>query len=718
MLKTNNRIFIICILVVLLGTLTFANVLLIELKGYHIVSQKNLSSFDVSVKNTPLQARRGTIFDCNNNVIAEDITKYNILFYLSKSHVGVGNTPAYVVDKEKTAKLVAEILGCNPEKILVHLNNEKLYQTEIGDIGRGLTLAQKEAIEALGLPGIEFKTVLSRYYPYSSFAAHVIGYAYNLRNEDDSYTMKGIMGIESYLNDYLKGTDGKKVYTVDANNYELPNQTISYQASENGDDIYLTLDANIQIPLNTCLEQISNVNGVINSWGIIMEAKTGKIVAMGAYPTYDQNNPQVDNWLDYCCSIAYEPGSLLKTFVYAAAFDTNPDFKLSDTFNSNPIYYNYDSSKDMIYIVNKNQKYLSSLNNFHDRNNRGIVDFAYAYAYSLNTGTATILSRYLTTKTYVKYLESFNFYKKVGVFGLYEETGTKNLTNIVDIVNSTYGQACSYTAIQLMQAYTAFCNEGTMIKPYLIDKIVDSQTGEIKYLGKTETVGQPISAETSQKILDLMKVSFNEINSWHAGWTPGIISGGKTGTGEVSSSSGYSNETIHSILIISPIDDPKYITLIAYRDDSIDGRATYWQTYVRNMFNKIIPKYLTEEVEQEVLLQKGSMVNLINHSREYVTQKCEELDVNTISIGFGNTVIAQYPNENDTIVSGQKVFVLYGYDGISVPNMIGWSNKDILRYWDLSKIQITIEGSGYVYKQSIKQGTIIDDNSDLHVYLR
>jgi penicillin-binding protein 2B len=412
--------------------------------------------------------------------------------------------------------------------------------------------------------------------------------------------------------------------------------------------------------------------------------------------------------------VAYEPGSVMKTFTWAIGLDANPDFKLENTFNGNTYYLGAAGDGNIKRVASPSSPgYVSTIWNFA-KWQYGETNYWDAFRLSINAGALSILEQYLTKEIYVEYLHKFNFFKPVNVFGIENESeGIENLDHVYDLGPSTFGQACGYTALQVMQGYTAFCNDGYMVKPYIVDKIVNRYTGETVYQGQTEIVGHPIKAETAKLVQALMK----QTNTSYA--NPNLSVGGKTGTAQVAENGRYGNQWVHSIVLTMPADDPKILVYVCYQDYSAYGHN---QSFVQDLEQTIAEQYnmsttnLTPENPDKQIFE-DAMPNLVNHSLEYVNRKLAACQANITFIGTGPTVIAQYPEEGSTIITGQTVMLLLNRETITMPDMRGWSRKEVTAFWELTGIEITLDGSGYVTEQSIDVGENIGVGSQIYVKL-
>ena len=256
-----------------------------------------------------LEANRGTIYDQNGHVLAQDANSYKLVAELK------GAKP--VENKEDTAKKIAGVLGKDEAKILATLNKEGRSQVEFGNLGKGLTKEQKEQIEALKWPGISFITENARVYPNGDFASYVVGHA----RPDDKGIAIGQFGLEKSLDKYLGAANGKVAYTGDRRGVSLDGGKVNVKAPKNGDNVYLTLDQRIQSYLEDAMKEASKHYEPESLIGIVADPKTGKILAMSSKPSYDPNQENNKYFYNDAIANAFEPGSTMKIFTLAAAIN-------------------------------------------------------------------------------------------------------------------------------------------------------------------------------------------------------------------------------------------------------------------------------------------------------------------------------------------------------------------------------------------------------------
>lgn len=726
--KRSNRTITYLILVIsLIGALVIANVLFTMVTGIHLHSGRNIktawggSETSVNV----VTASRGVIYDrSGKEVIAQDVETYKIVAIIDKRRKD-GDKPAYVKDQKKTAKELAPILGMDEDEILNKLKTgvkNGSYQVEFGTKGKNLSIEQKEQVEALELPGIEFEKSAKRYYPNGKFASSLIGFA---SYDEKKKQLVGRMGLERFLNKELTGTDGKVKYRKDAAGNKLAGSEYVEKNAVNGANVTLTIDKNVQLALENALQKTMSEFDSANAWSIIMEVETGKILAYSGYPSFDLNELDIKDYRDLPSQYAYEPGSVMKAFTYAAAIDSGVYPAEDATFRSGTFNWGY-SDEEGIYRSPTPVTGFSPIKDALDKDH-GMVTYDKGFILSLNTGICELLTYHLKPEVFMDYLGKFGFFKPVGLYGLSgkEDVGLKNFTYPSDKLSTGFGQASSVTALQMVQAYTAILNDGKMVKPYVINKIEDSYTNETLYKGKTEVVGQPIKASTAHKIVDLMHHVVNDPDGSGQRYKMDdvdIIA--KTGTGQIAKGASYSASTyINSVMAAAPYDNPKVLMYYAFESPQF---LTYTGDYFKQAFREaLIAENITgtstsneDSKKQNSAWKKFEMPSLVNHSLAYTENKMKNMNVNKVMIGDGNSVIKQYPAAGSSVVTSQNIFILTDGNNITMPNMLGWSRKDVASFWDITGIPITISGYGSVSEQSVAAGSVIDKATSIEVKLK
>ncbi|MCI9312656.1 MAG: penicillin-binding protein [Erysipelotrichaceae bacterium] len=717
--RTLTNISIICVII---AALVVCNVLYTMISKTHFRSGTLVSVYSSSAEKTRvISASRGYIYDRNKEIVAQDVDTYTIFAILDPSHTGIGDVPEYVSDPLLTSEKLAPMLNMEVSEMMNYFemaqaNNQ--YQTEFGLKGKNLSITQKEAIDALALPGIEFSKSSKRFYPNGKFASYLIGYA---QYDDEAGRMVGRMGIESVLDEYLKGSDGEERYSASASGTVLPGSKYVTDQAVNGNDVYLTLDKNVQVALEKCLETTMNEFHAQRAWGVIVEVETGKILGYASYPTFDLNELDIKDYHNVPCDYMYEPGSVMKSITYAAAIDSG-NFPYGKTYQSGQFYMGIANGK----AIRVNSK-AQAEETIYDAMGRdyGTISFEEGFARSSNVGIAELLTSHLPTNVFEEYLDRFNFFQPVDMVGVTrEEVGVKNYTYPIEKLTTGFGQGSSVTAMQMVQAYTALFNDGKMMKPYFIDKIVNSYNGEVIEEYGPQVVGTPIAKETADKMKELMYKVVNDKNMGNYGryHMDDVEVIGKTGTSEVAINGEYTSSMyVNSFMGAAPYDDPKVMMYYVFEAPDF---LTYTGEPFQNAFRQaLIATGVSGERansgdEAYTGWQEYEMPALMNHSLDYVNQKMKSYNVKNIIIGDGSAVVKQYPQAQDTLISHQNVFIRTDGTNITMPDMSGWSLKDVRQYGEIAGLDILCEGSGSVREQSIKSGTLIQADMEIKVILK
>lgn len=665
--------------------------------SYVVLSDKvdgiNLQAMSASITTVErtLYASRGEIFDVNGEKLATTVNSYNVIAYLDSSRTTDSDNPRHVVDKEATAKALAPLLGMSEERILELLNKD-LYQTQLGPGGNDITEVLKNAIESLELPGIGFESnSKKRYYRNSTFASYIIGYA--KKNEEGK--LVGELGIEGYFDDELSGTDGYTKYLkYTSSNYQIPNTPEETEEAVDGSDIYLTIDFDIQ---KLAEKAVSTFASEYNTeWAIftVMDAHTGAIVASATNPNFDPNDTNtITSYMNPLVSYQYEPGSVMKIFSFASAIEEG-------LYDGDEIYKSGSIQVDSETIVNDAEK-----------GGWGDISFDTGFANSSNVAATILAFRMLKSadKKLPDYYADLGFGKKTGIELANEAIGDIGVVYKSELSNASFGQGISVTPIQMLQALSSMTNDGNIIKPYIVDKIVDSE-GNVTYEGKREVVANVYSSKTVEEMHELMHKVISE-GTGKAYGNASVSLMGKTGTAQIASSSGgYMTgeyDTIRSFAGIFPEEDPEYIVYVAARH--FEGTSTKFANVITTAIDEIA-KYakLVGSTSENDLSKVYTVDNYLSKDINNVTSILENTPINKIVIGNGKYIINQYPLKNGIVLENGKLFLVTNSSEIAMPDMTGWSLSDVQTYCDLIDLKLEYSGYGYVVSQSIAAGTILD----------
>ncbi|MFD2044007.1 penicillin-binding protein [Ornithinibacillus salinisoli] len=676
---------------------------------------------DKRTSSYPLESERGKIFDNNGMTLAYDMPTFRMYAIVNEAYSENLDEPKHVDDPENTAELLAPILGVEKQYILDQINNgvaNERTQVEFGPSGKDISQKEKDEIDALQLPGINFIRESTRYYPNGTFASHIIGFARETKMEEEEEDkviseVKGVTGIENEMNDLLRGQDGYISFERDLYNKKLldPNEVI--KQPKNGDDVYLTIDQKVQTLLEDVMSQVEEKYEPERITAIVMNPKTGEIIAMGNRPSYNPNNPaDVKNWYNDAVSTPFEPGSTMKMFTWAAAIEEG-------------VYDGSDGFKSGSYQINDRIK---PINDHNNGEGWGIISYDEGFARSSNVAASKLVWEKIGPDRFLEYLHDFQFDQLSGI-DLPGEVGGKILYNWpAEKLTTAFGQGSTTTPIQQMKAASAIANNGKMVQPYVINKIVDSDTGNVVSEQSTEVVGEPISKETAEQVRGLLESVVKSENGTGRRYNLNDYSvAGKTGTAEIPNPDGPGYLTgrenyIFSFLGMAPADDPKLMMYVSVKQPTLvtEEGIEPGSAPVSFIFNHVMENslhYLNIEPDKEdygdsqlitvpELIGKG-----VTKSKEELEQKGFKVTV----VGTGNQVVDSNVQQGSKILQNERIILLT--DQATMPNIKGWSMRDVWILSDLLQLKVDSSGHGYVVNQSIPVDHSITKEDILEVEL-
>ncbi|PQE64871.1 penicillin-binding transpeptidase domain-containing protein [Enterococcus faecium] len=642
-----------------------------------------------------VKAKRGTIYDRNGVVLAEDASSYSIKAILSKTYTS-GDKKLYVEEKnfDKIAEILHKNLSIDKKDALNILEDgakKELYQVEFGSYGKNISQETKQNIEAdmkkEGVAGLYFVDHQARMYPNGVFSSHFIGYAVPDKDENG---LVGKLGLESAYNDILSGKDGKIIYQKDNFQNPLPGTVAEEEKAVDGQDIYTTLDSRLQSYLETLMDQVNEEYQPEELTAVLMKAKTGEILAMGQRPTF---NPETMEgltgkdaiWRNFLVQDSYEPGSTMKVFTTAAAIEEG-EFNENETFQSGKIQVEDATIND------------------HDFGEKGVLTMRQALSWSSNVGMV-ILEQRLGGRWY-NYLQKLGFGQSTHS-GLDDEVnGALPTSNIVDRAMSAYGQAVGVTNFQMMKAFTSIANNGTMIQPRYISKVVDPQTGEERTT-QTEVLGQPFSKETTEKVREYMRdvvESENYGSAYGVYSVPGYNVSAKTGTAQIASDTGgyQTGDTayLYSIVEMVPSEDPDYVLYLTMKHPKTYDRMALAKIANPLMKRAMDFKETEEDSDTETKTEKVSVADYRNLEADVAAADAQKSGLQPVVIGNGKKVQKQSTANGDQLISGEKLILYTGGDKL-MPDVTGWSKADIMKLGKILGIEVSFDGDGYCVKQEL-----------------
>ena len=723
--RSNKELYHIIVIMCVVGTLVAANVLFTMVTKKHIWSGQSALNPKIasSIVDTTVNAKRGTIYDRNYNVIAQEVSAYTIVAYLDTSLKDAEGKPDYVEDLDYTARKLSKTLDGTKRKTLHDILENAIkngqQQTELGGGTKRLDKETMEKVKKLNLQGIHFVDAVNRTYPVSPFSSNLIGFA---AYDEDKQAIVGKMGLEQTMDEILSGTDGRVQYQQTVDGSVLPGTTTVYQQAENGDNVVLTIDANLQETVESIMVRTMDDNLAQKAWCVVMEPETGDILAWASYPSFNQNKPlEIENYVDNVSEMNVEPGSVMKSFTYATAIDTGvfPENKLYRAGEFN--YYQDQSSGKIIRTTSEVEGYPTIRDALgHDY---GTITFETGLAYSSNVGICELLANYINYKDFDKYLDAFGFFQEIGIPYVNESLGWKSIDSCTDYLSTGFGQGSSVTILQLMQGYSAIFNDGNMVLPHVVSKIEDGDTGEVIESYGTTVTGTPISEETAQKMKTLLKNVLNEGASGERFAIDGVDMMAKTGTGEFyDEETGTYSETVYtsSVVAAAPYDDPKVMVFWGMIGTNyLDYSAYYFQSVMQAAL--IAEGISGGDTETEEDDSEGwdsfTMPTLTNHTMSYVKNKLEKMSIPSVVIGNGLNSIKQYPKAGTLVTSNDHIFILTDGEEMKMPDMTDWTYKDVCVFCDLVGMKYSVTGSGKVKEQSIAEGEDFNKKSKIEVKL-
>ncbi len=685
-----------CVFVLLFVTVS------VRIGSLTIFQAESLTARGVSqwTRSGAVAARRGSIVDRLGQTITLSTTAYIVCA-----------NPQLVKDPEAMLDILCPLLSINRENALKKITDKtkasvilkRQVSRETVDEIRSL-MAQQENLKSKVLQGISFDEDTMRWYPKGSFLSQVLG----LTNVDSV----GQSGLEQQYDTLLKGRAGAFVHEVDARARMLPDGQTAYIEPQAGNTLKLTIDSTIQGFCEKAMRECFEVNDAKGVHAIVMDVKTGAILAMTTKPDYDPNNPPRDaidilNQLMriHIISNVYEPGSTFKIVTASAALDsgvTNPE----DRF--------YCSGK-----ITVDGDTIRCWGNPH-----GAESMREALQNSCNPVFVELAVR-MGKDTFYKYLKSFGLGAPTGIDLPGEASGiliNSRYVKTVDIARIGFGQSIAVTPLQLITAACAAVNGGRLLKPYLVSEIL-SPDGEVLQRNGAQVVANPISPETSATMRELLENVVVNGGGRNAAIT-GYRIGGKTGTAQVYKDGKIVRDVhIGSFLGIAPADNPRFAILVVVDEAHVpvDYGGTTAAPFAKQVmadtlrYLGIAPSDPKATPRPEVTVPDVSGKSLMDAKKAL-----GELKLISVDDGQSDTVTGQMPAAGTTLPQGSQVMLytqqdvaLTPMDLVQVPDVFGLSMAEAGRLLRMRNLEMEIAGSGLAVSQSpaageyVAPGTII-----------
>ena len=719
------------VLMILMGVVMFV-LLFFRLFDLQITRHEELQGKAVNqqTRRTVVTANRGTIYDAGGNILAISSSAETIILSPLEIDNAVNDTENPVSwTKESLAAGLAEILGKDASAIRKRMDNVK-SQYEVIQLRADEDTAAKvrSYVDENKIAGVHLVADTKRYYPYGSLAAQVIGFV------GDENT--GLYGLEAYYEKELEGQSGLVISSKDQAENDMLYTYEQYFAAKNGSDLTLTLDTTIQYYLEKGIESMVDKFSAANgASGIVMDAKTGGILAMASYPNYDLNDfltvsdqtlqeriergestvadMQLLQWRNKALNDTYEPGSTFKILTLSAALEEGVVDKTTTVNCGGSV----NISGYTIHCSNKN--------------GHGLQTLVQSVGNSCNPAFINYGLRIGSEKFY-EYMRSFGLMNTTGIDLGGEAVGVfaadSSFTQL-DLACYAFGQNFTVTPLALIAAQAACVNGGYLHTPYLVDRITDSD-GNVTYRHDDTPVRQVISEQTSATVRECLEYVVAS-GTGKNGQVAGYRIGGKTGTAD----KGQTGDVVVSFLCFAPADDPQVIMLITMDTPS---RAT--GTYVSGgnmvaptastVMAEILP-YLGVEPSysaEELLGMDTTVPNVIGMSVEEAKAKLKDRALSYKIVGDGETITDQTP-AGGAIIPGKSSVILYvgeekSTDKCVVPHLIGKTPSEANTTATAAGLLIRFSGttgsessSVRVLSQSIDEGTEVEAGTVITVQL-
>ncbi|VED66697.1 MULTISPECIES: penicillin-binding protein PBP2X [Streptococcus] len=703
---------------------------------------KNLSelSHQVHQKTEIVPAKRGTIYDRNGAVIAEDATTYNVYAIIDKTYKSAKGEVLYVEESQynQVADVFNRYLGMEKDYVVQQLSQKKLNQVSFGAAGNDISYSNMDAIrselEAANIKGVDFTTSPNRSYKNGTFASQFIGQAQLIEDKEGNKTLQGTTGIEKSLDRILGGQDGVVTYEKDRNGNIVPGSDKVAVKTEDGKDVYTTISAELQTYLETRMDVFQEkVKGKFVS-ATLVSAKTGEILATTQRPTYNADTKEgldiknLRTWNTILYQDQYEPGSTMKVMTLAAAIDhgTFPAY--------NEVYYN-----------NELQVKDATIKDWEI--NMGLTEGRYmniaqGFAYSSNIGM-TKLEQKMGNDVWMNYLTLFKFGLPTR-FGMGDESfGGLPGDNYVTQAMSSFGQGISVTQTQMLRAFSAIANDGEMLEPKFISAIYDGKH-ETARKSQREIVGNPVSASAAQQTRNYMITvgTDPQFGTLYSSDGPIIQVAGqnvavKSGTAQIATANGYlegENDNINSIVVMTPAEDPDFIMYVTVQQPEVSFSPKSWQELVnpvledavalKDELNLVTETKALDGVTKEDTYKMPSAESLSKELNLKQTISpggfADELRRNLIQpvvLGTGKNIKKMSVSAGTKLKANEQVLLLTD-DLDSVPDMYGWTKENVDKFAEWTGIEITYKGDGSrVSKQNVKVETALKKTKKITITL-
>ncbi len=528
-MKPNPQTWLRLRITILLGLFSFL-FLVIFGRAYQlqVVQSKKLAAMAdrQSQRIVQLVSKRGILYDRKKEEMAISVEVDSVFIQPGKAE-----------DIQRVAQKIGPVLGQKPGLLLSKMKKEEPFVW----LQRGITPEQRAAIEKYNLSGVDFLKETKRFYPQGEVGVHVIGFS--------GLDAQGLEGVELGYDEFIRGEPGFIVISKDALGRSITPQSLPFRQSVDGCEIILTIDKNIQYIVERELKKSVQACSAKGGMAVVMNPKTGEILAMAVQPSFDPNHfssspPQVRK--NRTLTDTFEPGSTFKVFLLSAALEEQ-----------------IAEPKEMFFC--ENGSYMVGGRVVHDVHKYGWLSLGEVIKVSSNIGASKVGRKLGKNKLY-RYLKNFGFGSKTGVDLPGEVAGflaAPRYWSEVGLANISFGQGVSVTALQLTAALAAVANGGVLMRPYAVKAVLDSN-GNVLKENRPKPIRRIISAETATTVTQILKSVMEEGGTGRAAFLSGYEAAGKTGTAQkaLANGRGYSDKRMGSFYGFAPADNPQVVITV------------------------------------------------------------------------------------------------------------------------------------------------------------
>lgn len=621
-----KRIFLFSLVLIILFCTIISRLLFVQIFNGAYLQTK---ATDQWTRDLPIAAERGSIYDSNGSALAVSYTIYTIYTRARE-----------IKNSTNVASFLSSKLGLDYAETL-----QKVTDTSVSEITIKLQVSKSVAIEIFnaGYSGVYLAESISRYYPYGDLLTQLLGFT--------TIDNIGQAGIEAYYNELLSGIAGYSQVQSDLLGIEIYNSLTNYISSSPGLNINLTIDANIQLIAEQAMNKLMQEQLPKSATCIVMDPKTGKILAMSSKPSFDLNNIPRDNIETMLQNLknqaivdVYEPGSTFKILTMAAALNAGVAH-LTDTFYC----------PGFCYVDGEKIKCWKSTGHGNETLTEGLCN-------SCNC-VFTQLALRLGVERFYDYFEAFGLGKKSGIDFLGEAAGilmNEEDVKIVDLARMGFGQAIAVTPLQLISAVCSCVNGGYLLEPFMVDSIT-TEDGTIILENSKTIVNQVISNETSSIINDMLEQVVSKPGPYT--FVEGYEVGGKTGTSQKYENGAIATGKYYSSFIGTyPASNPEYVVLVVVDEP---GTGAYYGSvvaspYAKEIFQGIFDYKNINPITEEFspLVYDIVLPNLVGMSLTQACLNLTELGLNYEIQGDGGFIISQLPPAGTYVYKGQSIYLI------------------------------------------------------------